>query len=144
MKKLTLGLLLVVYVMALSSCSNNDDIEPEIENLKNVTDCNITIEPDLLVAICIDGTDVALPDEIITFVSTFYSKIDIAANTQFMWDIESGNMEILTIENSVEGSIAKSIATIRFDANYSGSGIIGVTAENDNGSGYTQHIVELE
>ena len=137
-------LLLFVFVTLTTSCSNDDVTEPAIENLKNVTDCGITIEPDTLVSICVDGTDFALPEETITFASTFYSKNDNPSNTVFSWNIESGNMEILNVENSTDGLIAKSIVTIKFNSNFSGNGLVNVNAENITGSASTGHIVELE
>ena len=144
MKNRTFYLLLIVLVTLTTSCSNNDDSEPIIENLKNVSDCGITIEPDTLVSICIDGTDLALPNETITFASTFYSKNDNPSDTQFLWTIEYGNMEILNVENSIDGPIAKSIATIKFNSDYIGNGIIGINAENNSATGITEHFVELE
>tara|TARA_B110000967_G_C18887317_1_gene564903 strand:+ start:2399 stop:2842 length:444 start_codon:yes stop_codon:yes gene_type:complete len=144
MKNQTIYLLLFVFATLTLSCSNDDDTEPAIENLKNVTDCEITIEPNTLVSICIDGTEFALPNEIITFASAFYSKNVNPTETQFLWTVESGNMEILNVENSIDGQIAKSISTIKFDSDYLGNGVIGINAENDTGRGITGHIVELE
>ena len=144
MKNRTIYLLLLVLIALTTSCSNDDDTEPTIENLKNVTDCEITIQPDTLASICVDGTDFALPNETIKFVTTFYSKNDTPTNTEFSWTIETGNMEILNIENSVDGLIAKSIATIKFNSDYSGNGIIKGAAENNTGSAFATHSVELE
>ena len=144
MKNQTIFFLLLVFITLTTSCSNDNDSEPIIENLKNVTECEITIESETLVSICVDGTDSALPDETIKFVSTFYSKNDNPFNTEFLWTIESGSMEILNIKNSVDGLIAKSIVTIKFNSDYSGNGLINVSAENDTGIANTGHIVELE
>ncbi|MGB5819849.1 MAG: hypothetical protein WBG90_10225 [Saonia sp.] len=144
MKKQPIYLLLFVFLSFTSSCSNDDDTEPTNENLKNVTTCELTIRPDTQVSICIDGTDFASPDEIITFASTFFSKNDIPSNAQFLWNIESGSMEIMNVENTVDGLIAKSIATIQFKSDYLGNGVIRVNAENDTGSGSSVHKIELE
>jgi hypothetical protein len=144
MRNQTIYFLLLVFITLTTSCSNDDDSEPIIENLKNVSDCGITIEPDTLISICIDGTDLALPNETITFASTFYSKNDNPSDTQFLWTVESGNMEILNIENSIDGTIAKSIATIKFNSDYIGNGVIGINAENATGTGIIEHFVELE
>jgi hypothetical protein len=140
----TIYLLLLVFITLTASCSNNDDSEPLIENLKNVSDCGITIEPDTLVSICIDGTDLALPNETITFTATFYSKKDNPSDTQFLWTVKYGNMEILNIEHSIGGTIAKSIATIKFNSNYIGNGVIGINAENATRTAITEHFVALE
>ncbi len=144
MKNRSIYLLLIVFVTFLTSCSNNDDTEATVENLKNITDCEITIESGTLTSICVDGTDFALPDETIKFVTTFYSKNDNPANTEFSWTIESGNMEVMNVENSIDGLIAKSIATIKFNSNYSGNGVIKGSAENNTGSAFATHSVELE
>lgn len=144
MKNQTIYLLLFVILTLTTSCSNDDNTAPTIENLKNVTECGLTIEPNTLISICVDGTDFALPDEIITFASTFYSKNNNPSDTQFLWTIESGNMEILNVENSTDGLIAKSIATIKFNSDYSGNGIIAANAENNDANGFATHSVELE
>ncbi|WP_103867473.1 hypothetical protein [Aquimarina sp. I32.4] len=123
---------------------NSDDDENQNVNPKSVTDCELTIEPTTSVSICVEGTDFALPNETITFASTFYSRNDIASNSQFSWTIESGGMKILNIENTFDGLIAKSIATIQFNSDYTGNGVIRVNAENDTGKGSNKHSVELE
>ncbi|WP_318312228.1 hypothetical protein [Flagellimonas crocea] len=137
-------LLLIVFVTIIISCSKNDDSDLSITNLKSVTDCDITIQPETLVSICVDGTDSALPDEVIKFVTTFYSKTDNASTSKISWTIESGNMEILDIENSIDGLLAKSIATIKFNSDFSGNGIIKGTAKNIGGEAFATHLVELE
>ncbi len=144
MKNLTIYLLLLLFVTFTISCSSDNDIEPTIENLKNVTDCELPIKPSTAIAICVDGTDFALPDETIKFVTTFYSRNDNPTNTKFLWTIESGNMEVLNLENSIDGLIAKSIATIKFNSDYSGNGVIKGEAQNNTGSGSATHSIELE
>ncbi|TYP69911.1 hypothetical protein [Aquimarina intermedia] len=136
---------LVTILFILSSCADDENIaEKQTTNKKNVTDCELTIEPNTLVSICVDGASVALPDEVITFASTFYSKNDDPATSQFLWTIESGSMQIMNIENTFDELIAKSIATIKFSSNYSGNGIIVVKAENETGSGSDKHLIDLE
>lgn len=144
MKNQTIYLLLLAFITFATSCSNEDDTPEPVINSKSVTDCEITIESTTLVSICVDGTDIALPNEIITFASSFYSKNNNPSNTQFFWTIESGNMEILNVENSIDGLIAKSIATIQFNSDYSGNGVIGTNAENNGGNGFATHSIELE
>jgi hypothetical protein len=144
MNKQTIYSVLLVLVVIATSCSNDDDTEPTIGNLKDVTDCEIAIETNTLASICVDGTDFALPNEIIKFVTTFYSKNDNPIDTEFIWTIESGNMEILNIENSTNGLIAKSIALIKFNTDFSGNGVIKGMAENNTGSGFATHSIELE
>lgn len=144
MRNKTIYLLLVISTTLAMSCSRSDDADPIIENTKSVSDCGIEIEDNTSVSICLNGTDSALPNEIITFASTFYSKNDNPSNTLFLWTIESGNIEILNIENSIYGEIAKSIVTIKFNADYTGNAIIAINAENINGAGSREHIIELE
>ena len=141
MKNQIFKLLPFLLIMITFSCSNDD---ATIENLKNVTDCEMVIEPETLVAICLDGTDSALPNEVIKFASTFYSKNENPSNTEFLWTIESGSMEIVNIENSVDGSLAKSIVTIKFNSDFSGNGLVQVNAANASGTGNTEHDIELE
>jgi len=143
MKNHAIYTLLLMFITLMTSCSK-DDTNLTSENLKNVTDCGLTIEPDTLNSICVDGTNLALPDEIITFASSFFSKNDNPNETQFSWIIESGDMEVLNVENSIDNLIAKSVATIKFNSNYSGNGIIKVFAENELGHAVINHIVELE
>lgn len=134
---------LCVGLALITIACSEDDSADHLTTLKNVSECELSIETTTLVGICVEGTDAALPDEIIMFVSTFYSKGDNPSNTIFDWSIQSGSMEILTIDTSVDGLIAKSIATIRFNTDYTGQGIIKVNAENETGSGSDEHLVGL-
>jgi len=74
------------------SCSKDDDsVEPEpVINPKSVTDCEIGLDPEPFVSVCIDGTDFALPNEIITFASALYCKNFKPSDTEFLWTIPSG------------------------------------------------------
>lgn len=134
---------LFLFITIVTSCSNNDESETILENPKSVTDCGFTNGTDNSVFICIDGTNDALPNEIIKFASSFYSKNDKPSDAQFFWTVESGNMEILKVENSIDGSIAKSIVTVKFNSNFNGKGKLGITAKSKNASGITEHFVEL-
>ena len=136
----------LIFILIFLSCTSNDDMpENQAINPISVTDCGeLIIELDTTVGICVDGTDFALPDEIITFTSTFYSRGDSPSSSHFLWTIESGSMEILNVENRFDNLTAKSIATIQFNSDYSGNGLIRVNAENDTGKGSIKHIVELE
>jgi len=122
----------------------DDNSLETLVNIKSVTDCELIIEPNTLVTICANGTEFALRNEIITFASAFYSKNDSASNTEFLWTIESGSMEIMNIENSNNGLIAKSIVTIKFNSDFSGNGIINVNASSGNSEAFTELFIELE
>ena len=104
MKKHLKFLSLLSLMAIVTSCSNNDESQAILDNPKSVTDCRITIGTDDAVSICMDGTKDAIPNEIIKFASSFYSRNDNPADTQFNWTVESGNMEILKVENSTDGS----------------------------------------
>ncbi|QWX84598.1 hypothetical protein H0I23_02830 [Cellulophaga sp. HaHaR_3_176] len=134
----------LLLVLLNFSCSNDDSPEIEATNENSVTNCDLTIKPETAVAICVDGADFALPDEILTFASTFYSRGDTASNSTFVWTIESGSLEVLSIENSVDGQIAKSVATIKFNSDYSGNGVVKVDADNDSGRGFATQSIELD
>jgi len=143
MKYTIIYLLLFLIITFTMSCSKDDDpIEQAAINAKSVTDCEISLDPEPFVSVCVDGTDSALPNEIITFASTLYCKNFNPTATKFLWTIQSGSMEILNTEKTVDYPFAKSIATIKFNADYSGNGLIGVNVENDCGGGYVMHNVE--
>ncbi|TAI47605.1 hypothetical protein [Flagellimonas allohymeniacidonis] len=135
---------ILILALILSSCtSDEDNSENQTINPKSVTDCDLTIEANTLISICVDGTDLASPNEVITFASKFFSKGDVVSNSQFLWAIESGSMQILTVENTFDGTVAKSVATIQFNSDYSGGGLITVRAENNRGIGTIEHGIEL-
>ena len=135
-----------LLIVLTISCSNNDD--STVENEQNVSNCEINIKENTALLICIDGNDLALPNEIIEYEATFYSRNDNPSNANFSWTIESGNMEILNVENSTENSndyiVSKSFATIRFKSDYVGNGLISVNAENTTGIASYDYPVELK
>lgn len=143
MKKHFKFLSLLSLMAIVTSCSNNDESPTILDNPKSVTDCRITIGTDDAVSICMDGTEEAIPNEIIKFASSFYSRNDNPADTQFNWTVESGNMEILKVENSTDGSLAKSIVTVKFNSNFDGKGKLGITAKGKVNSGVTEHFIAL-
>jgi len=133
-------LMIVVFIF---SCSNDDSIEAIVNDSKSVTDCGLSVTPNTLVSICVDGTDFASPNETITFASKLFPASGDASNNQFVWSILNGSMEILNVENSIDGDFAKSIVTIKFNSDYSG-GKIRVDAENDTAGGGAIHTIDLE
>ncbi|WP_435138274.1 hypothetical protein [Formosa sp. A9] len=142
MKNLPLYLLLVLsFVM---SCSENDDSSAPSINSKSVTDCDTAFNPNTISGICLNGAELASPNEIITYASKHATSHGIS-NPQFNWIIENGSIEILNIENSIVDAVtAKSIATIKFNSDFSGNGIIKVMAETDHSEGETEIFVEME
>ncbi len=138
-------LMIVVFIF---SCSNDNSIEPIVDSTdpiindsQSVTDCELPVTA--TVGICVDGTDFASPNEIITFASKLIPASNEASNNQFLWSIVDGNMEILDIENSIDGVFAKSVVTIKFNSDFSG-GRIKVNAQNDFGGGIVTHSIDLE
>jgi len=128
-------LLIVVFIF---SCTDDDSIESNI-NPKSVTDCELSETID--VGICVAGTDVASPNETIIFVSKFYSGSEnVPSNSQISWEIEYGNMEIINIENSIDGLSAKSLVTIKFNSDFSGGRIWAKAENNGDAAGATQTI----
>ncbi|OUR97673.1 hypothetical protein A9Q86_15785 [Flavobacteriales bacterium 33_180_T64] len=130
-------ILLVIFTLTIA-CSNEEDDIFIIENSKNATDCELTILPTTLVAICMNGSDFAFPNETLTYASKFAST-----NCDYLWTVESGDIEILNVENSIVNSFTKSIATIRFGSDFSG-GVISVKAEDTLSEGIIEYTIELE
>ncbi len=142
MKNLLIYPILMIAVF-IFSCSNDDSIEAIVNDSKSVTDCDLSITDNTLVAICVDGTDFASPNEIITFASKLSPGSNEVSDTEFLWSILNGNMEILNVENSIDGDFAKSIVTIKFNSEFSG-GKIRVEAENNLAGGGATHTIDLE
>jgi len=145
MKNVTLYAILMLFGLLITSCSSNDDDEIAIENLKNVTDCSLSFSANAnedFVGICLDGTPFALPNETITFASKATPNF-----SEIVWTVESGSMEILNIENSIEDDEEpgrlKTIATIKFNSDFSG-GVIRTDAANDAGeTAGMRHFIDL-
>jgi hypothetical protein len=138
MKNLFKHLFLLLFIV---SCTNNDNFdEPLALSPKSVTDCDLTTDP-TAVGLCIDGAKFALPNEIITYAAKFTS-----ANCEFLWTIDSGDMEILNIEESIENGQKKSIATIKFNRDFIGSGKFTVRADESGNMNMAEmdYTVELE
>jgi hypothetical protein len=126
MKNQTIFLFLFALVTLTISCTKNDDSEPTVENLRNFTDCELNTDPEFN-GICLNGSNTASQNEVLTFASK-----SSAVYSEILWTVESGNIEILEVENSVENGINKSIATLKFNFNFSG-GEIKVISTNNNG-----------
>lgn len=141
MKKLFIITQLSLFII-LISCSTEDQLSEFIPvDSKNTTDCALAIDSNTLVEICLEGTDFAQKNDVLKFASSFYVKNEDASNSEFEWSIQSGSMEIVKVDNYIEGDIAKSIATIEFGSSFSGSGLITVNASNGTGKGRADHIV---
>lgn len=146
MKSQTINLLLLMSVLLTTSCSNNDDTEITVVNLKNVTDCSLSFSEDdneYVVGICLDGTNSALPDETITFASKATPNF-----TDIIWTVESGSMEIMNVDNSIENSVEvgriKTIATIKFNSNFSGGSLRAEAVNNSGENASLIHQISME
>lgn len=139
MKKPFNLLLLAVLAIFQLSCSNDDDNNEASLNSKSVTDCGeLTVSP-TGVQVCMTGAEFALPNETITYAAEYNSNL-----ARFTWTIISGDMEIINIEYSATDGISKSIATVKFNPDFNGNGVIKMLAEDSKGSGVFKHEVALE
>jgi hypothetical protein len=139
MKNQTLYVLLLVYITFTTSCSNDNDIKPTVENPKSVTDCELRTDPEFK-GICLDGATSVSLNEVMTYASKSTANF-----SEILWTIESGSIEILNIENSFVNGFNKSIATIKFNSDFSG-GSLKVIASNASGAsaGIYNYRIELE
>lgn len=136
----------ILFLTLFFSCSNSENelTDNPADNPKSVTECEYNFPPNTLSGICLNGAELALPSEILTYTSTHVTSHGIF-NPQFTWTIENGSIEILNIENSIVNAVtSKSIVTVKFKADFSGNGIIKVQAETDHSGGITEIFVELE
>jgi hypothetical protein len=138
----------ILYVLLLvvltTSCSKDDTGTESTINAKSVTDCDYVFAPNTVSGICLNGAELASPNEIITYAAKHVTSHGIV-NPQFNWIIENGSIELLNEETSiVNETTTKSIATIKFKSDFSGNGIIKVFAETDHSGGETEILVELE
>ncbi|WP_111682111.1 hypothetical protein [Winogradskyella tangerina] len=142
--KILLSLSLIISCLLLS-CSE-DELELNNQNAETVSECDLNIVEDTLIALCTDGSNTARPDQVLTISASFYSKGDNPSNTVFTWTISSGSMEILSNESIIdnENSIARSVVTIRLNSDFTGDGVINVLSENNSGSATMNHLVELD
>jgi hypothetical protein len=122
--KTVIKFFIVLILLPLISCDNDESTVNN--NSQNVTDCAINSDSGYI-GICLDGSSIVSQNDLLTYASTSSSNF-----TEIIWTIESGNIEIIDIENSIENGYNKSIATLQFNYDFSG-GIIKVTTLNSNG-----------
>ncbi len=139
MRNQTVYLLLIALLGFTVSCSTDDNGESIVENIKNVTDCGLSTDPQFI-GLCMDGAESAIPNEVITYASK--STLNFS---EISWIVESGSIEILNVENSITEGANKSIATIKFKSDFSG-GSLKVRTFNDEGefSEILNYQIELE
>jgi hypothetical protein len=137
-----LGIIFVCVLTITSvSCSSNDDID-QIESSFSANDCDLE-NSNLLVAICVNGASRVTAGQTVSFASKFRSEGSTSSAT-FEWNIESGSMEVLEIVNTVvDESVTKSVATIKFNSNFDGEGVIRVVAADSESKAAINHFIEI-
>lgn len=121
MKNLAHHFLKLFILVAVLSCS-----EEQIDsNFKNVFDCQLDSDINFI-GVCLNGATAANPNETIIYASKATANF-----SEIQWEIESGDIEILDIDSSIDNNLPKSIVTLQFNSNFSG-GSIKVTAIDAN------------
>jgi hypothetical protein len=130
----------LLAILIIASCSEDSNLldSPE-NNPKSVTDCSLTTTGSTLVTICIDGANTALPNETFTVASKFN-----APDSDVVWTVESGDIEIMKIENSSIGDFTKSVATVKFKSTFTGTGKVRSSFTSPSQSGAISLPIELE
>lgn len=136
-KQFFIAFTLKIFIILLVASCTKDSIN---ENTKNVFDCELGENSDFI-GICLKGAEFVNPDEELKYASKSNSIF-----SEIQWEIESGNIEILNIDNSIQGDFYKSIATIKFNADFTG-GSLNVKAIDSNGNYFaevTNYVIELQ
>lgn len=123
MKKLNL-LTLFLSLFIVVSCEQNENVTNT--NPKDAVDCTLSDDP-LLRGICLDGTQLVSQNETITYTCKATRNF-----SEIIWTVKSGNIKILNIENNITEKFIKSVATIKFNANFSGASL-NIKAINNRG-----------
>ena len=144
MHKTSAYILLALICLINFSCTEDNDSDIIENNLEELARCELLLTPDTLNSICVDGAKLAAPGEIISLTSSFFSRLDDPNDTEFIWTIASGNMEVLEIETAVEDTIATSVAVIRVDSDFTGNAVVRVNAKNQLGEASMGHNITIE
>ena len=132
--KTTLKILTVLMIFTFISCSKDESVIDI--NSRNATDCGLNNDPEFI-GICADGSASALQNEVLTYASKSSPNF-----SEILWIIESGNIEVVNIENSSIDGFNKSIATVKFNLDFSG-GIIKVKTRNESGE-FAEMLINIE
>lgn len=121
MKKKQYQLFTLILLLFITSCSKES-----IENdFRNAFDCEFENNTNFI-GICLNGSETAFKNETLTYASKATANF-----TEIQWEVVSGDIEIVTIDNTLDDDLPKSIATIQFNSNFNG-GTIKVTAIDNN------------
>jgi hypothetical protein len=110
------------------SCTKDETLD---YNPKSVFDCEFDDNPNFI-GICLNGSTNASPNESLVFASKATSNF-----TEISWEIQTGNMSIVSIETSLANDLPKSLATIQFNSDFNG-GTLKVIATNDTDSNFSE------
>jgi len=115
MKSLTI-FLSFIFIFSLTGCSEDD---VNISELKSRTDCTLSAAPGTdALALCTNSSETALPNDNFKVVAKCNQP-----NSAAEWTIEEGSIEIVSIKTNTEDGFTKSIATLKFNSDFSGGGI---------------------
>ncbi|MCB0743769.1 MAG: hypothetical protein KDC67_07695 [Ignavibacteriae bacterium] len=122
-------LLPIIYVISclIQSCLE-DSLDLDNQNLEISSECQLNINDQTLIAICIEGDNTVKPTETLILSASFYSKGNNPENSTFTWSVDFGSLEIISedLELNDQAAIATSMATIKANPDFIGNGIINV------------------
>ena len=144
MKKMTKFIQIITLILFVScstdSNETNDISENAAKNPKSVSDCDQTASNSENNSLCLNGADFVQPSEVINYAFKTNST-----DCSITWSVETGDFEILNIENNISGEFTISIATLKFDTSFSGGSVKAYSYRNDTQSaGYIIKGIELE
>ena len=96
------ALLYFALLFLISCSSDNEDDEQHCNFDTEVPEC------------CFTGSDFASKNETLVFTNKFPEP-----NADMEWEILHGDITIINVENTVIGDVTKSVATIKFNTDFS-------------------------
>jgi hypothetical protein len=111
MKNLLKSFTLVFFFLCLSC--KEEDIQ-----IEEVLDCNLRTGPGVW-SMCLAGPEVVAPGGTCDYIFKISKRTDGEnINEVVNWSVESGEMEIVDIETEVKADFTASIATLKFQNNF--------------------------
>lgn len=125
-----------ILLILTFSCSKEDSNNSDIIN---VFDCQLDDDINFI-GVCLNGPTSSNPNE----KNTYTSKAS-ANFSEIRWEIESGSMQILNIENSFDNNLPKSVANIQFNSDFTGGSIKVISIQNgsDNSAEISNYRIDL-
>ncbi|MBC2844510.1 hypothetical protein [Winogradskyella flava] len=132
-----LPLIVQIFILFFVSSCSDESVD---EDIKNVFDCEFEDNAEF-VGICLNGSTRASPGDELKYASKTTANF-----SEIIWEIESGSMEILDIENSIEDDNYKSIATIHFKEDFTGGSlkVLAIDINSNNFAEITDYVIELQ